>query len=699
MTQFELSLSPLLPVALIIALAIAAALVVALAIYARRPGATLRALGFALVLFALLDPSLVRQDREPLKDVVAVVLDQSGSQTIGERREQTERARAELEKSLGALGNVETRLIETNRNDAENDGTRLFSALNAGLADVPPERVGGAILVTDGIVHDIPTNADALGFRAPLHALITGHEGERDRRIDVLEAPRFGIVGKDQTIEVRVLDTARQKAPVRLKVSRDGAEIASIQAQPDERIDVPVRIEHGGPNVVEIEVEALPDELTAINNKAVLTIDGVRDKLKVLLVSGEPHAGERTWRNLLKSDANVELVHFTILRPPEKQDGTPINELSLIAFPTSDLFGRRINDFDLIIFDRYSNQSILPSVYFENIVRYVRDGGAILMAVGPDFSRAQGLYYSPLGKISPARPDGSLTERPFRADVTEDGRKHPVTRGLPGAANEKPQWGEWFRQVNTTLSRGTDVLSGAQDKPLLVLSREQKGRVALLLSDQMWLWARGYDGGGPYLDLLRRLAHWLMKEPDLEEEALRASVHGHELAIERQSLKDAVPPVTVTTPSGAQQQVTLNASEPGLWRASMDVKELGLYRLSDGEQSVLANAGPENPREFQEVISTPEKLRGLTEATGGTVRRIAADAQGAIAMPRVVAMRDSPVYGGSDYIGIKRNSASVVKGIGIVPLAIGFAGMLVLIASIVAGWAWEGRRRRWRRAG
>ena len=699
MTQFELSLSPLLPPALIVALAIAAALVVALAIYARRPGAFLRALGFALVIFALLDPSLVRQDREPLKDVVAVVLDQSGSQTIGERRVQTERARADLQNSLGALGNVETRFIESNRNDAENDGTRLFSALNSGLADVPPERIGAAILVTDGVVHDIPTNADALGFKAPLHVLITGHEGERDRRIEVLEAPRFGIVGKDQTIEVRVLDTARQKSPVRLKVSRDGAEIASIQAQPDERIDVPVRIEHGGPNVVEIEVEALPDELTAINNKAVLTIDGVRDKLKVLLVSGEPHAGERTWRNLLKSDANVELVHFTILRPPEKQDGTPINELSLIAFPTSDLFGRKINEFDLIIFDRYSNQSILPSVYFENIVRYVRDGGAILMAVGPDFSRAQGLYYSPLGKISPARPDGSLTERPFRADVTEDGRKHPVTRGLPGAASEKPQWGEWFRQVNTTLSRGTDVLSGAQDKPLLVLSREQKGRVALLLTDQMWLWARGYDGGGPYLDLLRRLAHWLMKEPDLEEEALRASVHGHELAIERQSLKDSVPPVTVTTPSGAQQQVTLNASAPGLWRASLDVKELGLYRLSDGEQSVLANVGPENPREFQEVVSTPEKLRGLAEATGGTVRRIAADSQGAIAMPRVVAMRDSPVYGGSDYIGIKRNSASVVKGIGIAPLAIGFAGMIVLIASIVAGWAWEGRRRRWRRAG
>src|SRR3954451_15554625 len=447
MTQFELSLSPLLPPALIVALAIAAALVVALAIYARRPGAFLRALGFALVIFALLDPSLVRQDREPLKDVVPVVLDQSGSQTIGERRVQTERARAELEKSFGSLGNVETRFIESSRNDAENDGTRLFSALNSGLADIPPERIGAAILVTDGVVHDIPPNTDALGFKAPLHVLVTGHEGERARRIDVLEAPRFGIVGKDQTIEVRVLDTARQKAPVRLKISRDGAEIASIRAQPDERIEVPVRIEHGGPNVVEIDVEALPDELTAINNKAVLTIEGVRDKLKVLLVSGEPHAGERTWRNLLKSDANVELVHFTILRPPEKQDGTPINELSLIAFPTSDLFGRKINEFDLIIFDRYSNQTVLPPLYFENIVRYVRDGGAMLMAVGPDYATPDGLFFSALGKIAPAKPDGNVIERAFRPEITQDGSKHPVTRGLPGSEQEPPAWSPWFRQV------------------------------------------------------------------------------------------------------------------------------------------------------------------------------------------------------------------------------------------------------------
>ena len=127
-----------------------------------------------------------------------------------------------------------------------------------------------------------------------------------------------------------------------------------------------------------------------------VSIDGVRDKLRVLLVSGEPHAGERTWRNLLKSDASVDLVHFTILRPPEKQDGTPINELSLIAFPTRELFQQKINEFQLIIFDRYARQGVLPIIYFDNIARYVRDGGAVLVAAGPDYASPTSIWRTPL---------------------------------------------------------------------------------------------------------------------------------------------------------------------------------------------------------------------------------------------------------------------------------------------------------------
>jgi hypothetical protein len=692
MSQFNLSFSLLLPWPVLLGLGVLALGLVGLGFYARGSGSFLRALGLGLLLLAMAGPALVREDRNPLKEVVAVVVDQSGSQTIGERPAQTEKARAGLEKSLDALGNVEVRVVESGRTDSEADGTRLFAALNAGLADVPLERLGGVFMITDGVVYDIPADASALGFKAPLHALITGYEGERDRRIELLEAPRFGIVGKDQTIELQVLDTADTSDPVVLKVRRDGNPVATIVATPGERLRVPVKIEHGGPNVVELEIEALPDELTAINNKAVLTIEGVRDKLKVLLVSGEPHGGERMWRNLLKSDANADLVHFTILRPPEKQDGTPINELSLIAFPTADLFGRKIKEFDLIVFDRYSNQSVLPLIYFDNIVRYVREGGALMLAAGPDFARPEGLYYSPLGRIAPARPDGNLTEHAFRAAITEDGAKHPVTRGLPGADRKPPAWSEWFRQVDAEVMRGTSILSGAAGKPLLVLSREGKGRVALLLTDQMWLWARGFEGGGPHLDLLRRLAHWLMKEPELEEEALRANVRGHVIEIERQSLKADVTPVTVAAPSGAEESVSLTPAEPGISRADVNAAELGLYRLGDGNLSVLANVGPENPREFQEVVSTPDRLKSLAEAMGGTVRRIGNADNSEVSLPRLVAIGESPVYGGAGYAAIKRIGPSEVKGVGMTPLAIGFWGLAALLGSVSAAWLFDGRR-------
>ncbi|MDE2363340.1 MAG: hypothetical protein KGM42_11735 [Hyphomicrobiales bacterium] len=697
MSAWSIAFSPLVPSWLLIVMGLCGLVVVALAIWARRPGAWLRALGVALVLAALGDPSFVREDREPLKDTVALVLDTSGSQTIGERPAQMRAAGEELRKRFAALGNVDVRVIESGRSEAEADGTKLFAALNAGLADTPPERLGAVVMVTDGIVHDIPDNVDRLGFKAPLHVLVTGHDGERDRRIELVEAPRFGIVGKTVSISARVVDSGGGREPVAIRVRRDGADIAMVHGAPGETIELPVHVEHGGPNVVEIEVDPVPGELTTLNNKAVVTVEGVRDKLKVLLVSGEPHAGERTWRNLLRSDANVDLVHFTILRPPEKQDGTPINELALIAFPTADLFGRKIGDFDLIIFDRYSNQSVLPSIYLDNIVKYVREGGALLIAAGPDFASTSGIYFSPLGAISPGKPDGDMVERPFHPRVSELGEKHPVTRGLPGAESDPPRWSDWFRQINVEATRGQSILTGVGGKPLLLLSREGKGRVAELLSDQMWLWARGYQGGGPYLEILRRLAHWLMKEPDLEEEALRATARGKEIRIERQTLKDRIEPVTVVAPSGALAQVALANAAPGLSRGTYEAKELGLYRLSEGDHTVLVNVGPDNPREFQDVISSTDHMRQIAEASGGTIRRIAAnggrDASGAIDLPRIASVGAGSLAGGSDWIGVRRTDSHVVRSVGVAPLALGLSGLAVLLAAFVAAWLAEGRVR------
>ncbi len=686
---FGIVFSPLVPLYVLWAAIAVAVIVAALLIVARSRGAWMRAVALALVALALANPSFTREDREALPSVAAIVVDKSPSQSFGERQAQTEAARAALTERLKRIPNLEVRVIDAAQADGETDGTRLFSALSAGLADVPPDRVAGAIMITDGRVHDVPADAAALGFAAPLHALITGRPNERDRRIVLVSAPRFGIVSQQQTVAFKVEDSGVPAGSARVKISRDGEQLEERTVAVGETVRVQIQIPHAGPNIVEIEASPLENELTPVNNRAVVSIDGVRDKLRVLLVSGEPHAGERTWRNLLKSDASVDLVHFTILRPPEKQDGTPINELSLIAFPTRELFQQKINEFQLIIFDRYARQGVLPIIYFDNIARYVRDGGAVLVAAGPDYASATSIWRTPLDAILPAEPSGRTTEQAFYARLSDLGKRHPVTRGLDGSESDPPHWSRFFRLVDTRPLHGTSLMEGPDSKPLLMLSREGEGRVALLLSDHIWLWARGYEGGGPHLDLLRRLSHWLMKQPDLEEEALRLSVAGRQFVVRRQSMAEAVDPVTVTTPTGATRTLTLDPSEPGVWQGTTDANELGLWRATDGKLTALINVGPANPREFAEVTSTTEVLGPLANATGGDARRLTTTA--GVNVPRVVAVRTSDTYKGDDWIGLRMREASVVRGIGVLPIFAGLIGLLLLIGSLAATWAREGR--------
>lgn len=687
--NLSISFAPLVPVYLLWAAGIVALIISALLLTIRSRGALMRAAAFALLILALANPSFTREDRDPIPSVVAVVVDKSPSQTFGEREKQTEAAREALKERLSRIPNLDVRMVEAGAADGETDGTRLFNALSAALADVPPERIAGAFMITDGRVHDVPADAGGLGFAAPLHALVTGVANERDRRVVLTTTPRFGIVGQSQTVAFRVEDQGVAASSARITIRRDGEQIETRNVTTNAPVRVQIPIAHAGPNIVEIETSPLDNELTLVNNRAVVSIDGVRDKLRVLLVSGEPHAGERTWRNLLKSDASVDLVHFTILRPPEKQDGTPINELSLIAFPTRELFQQKIGEFNLIIFDRYARQGVLPIVYFDNIARYVRDGGAVLIAAGPDYASQTSLWRTPLDAVLPAEPSGTMIEQPFHARLSEIGKRHPVTRALEGGAQEPPHWSRWFRLVDTRNAQGNAVMEGPDGKPLLVLSREGEGRVALLLSDHIWLWARGYEGGGPHLDLLRRLSHWLMKQPDLEEEALRVVTRGQDLSIERQTMAETVEPVTVTTPSGETRTITLQQAEPGLWRGTTPANALGLWRATDGKLTTLVNVGPVNPREFAEVTSTVDTLKPITTATGGDARRL--DDNGTLTMPRIVGVRSSETFRGADWLGLKLRDASVLRGIGVLPIFAGVLGLLLLIGSLAATWAREGR--------
>jgi hypothetical protein len=709
MSNWSIDFSPMVPAPLFWAGAVLAAVLVALLLFRRSRGALLRALSLAALLLALSNPTLRQEERESLANIAIVVADESLSQTIAGRPEQTAAIRHELEAKLGGISNLQVRWVTSSKPTGETaSGTNLFADLNSALANTPPDRLAGVIMITDGQVHDVPKSAATLGFDAPVHALLTGQPDEFDRRIEVLKAPRYGIVGSTRDIEARVVETGRRGRAgdrVTLKVRREGKPDETRTTQIGRSVTIPMPFPHAGQNIVEIELETAPGELTPANNRVVVVAEGVRENLRVLLVSGEPHAGERVWRNLLKSDAAVDLVHFTILRPPQKQDGTPIHQLSLIAFPTRELFSERIKDFDLIIFDRYQHRDILQLLYYENIARYVEQGGALLVAAGDDYAGPMSLSRTPLSVVLPATPTGRVLERPFKARLSLDGSKHPVTRGLPGSEGgepgKEPTWGRWFRQVDVSAGRGRTVMSGAEDRPLLVLDRKGSGRVALMLSDHAWLWARGYDGGGPHTDLLRRLAHWLMKEPDLEEERLIASAKGFKLTVERRSMEESVPSVQVSAPGGESSEVTLEKAGPGLWRSTVDVKVPGLYKLQtqspSGTLHAVANAGIEDAREMSEVTATEDKLKPLVEATGGGTfwtrggGLLSSVASSGVELPRISMLANARVLAGSGWMGLKDREAFVTRGVKLIPMFTGFLALAALLALLALTWWREGR--------
>ena len=686
---------PFVPWPVLWSLAAAGAVLLALLFWRSRRGAMFRLLSYALLLLAIANPQLKQEDREPLNDVLAVVIDDSQSQAIAGRTARTDAIRKELEEDLKAFPNLDVRwvLSTSTSADSERDGTMLFTDLAQALADVPPDRLAGVVMITEGEVHDVPASAAGLGFDAPVHALLTGKPAEFDRKLQVLSAPRFGIVGSSQDVEVKVTDTAAAPGAggsANLTVTHQGQAPVTRSVRVGETVTIPVSIDHAGPNIVEIEAEPAEGELTTVNNRAVLTVEGVRENLRVLLVSGEPHAGERTWRNMLKSDASVDLVHFTILRPPEKQDGTPINQLSLIAFPTRELFQEKLDQFDLIIFDRYQRRGVLPLLYLENVARYVEKGGAVLVSAGDDYASPLSLFRTPLGQILPAVPSGRVVEEPFKPGLTKLGEKHPVTSDLPGASGEQPSWGRWFRVVEADPRDAEVLMRGAQNKPLLVISQRGEGRVALLLSDHAWLWARGYEGGGPYTDLLRRLAHWLMKEPDLEEETLKATSRGQTISIERRSVKDAIDPVTVTAPSGKEETITLDQGDRGIWRKALTATEQGVYRIASGALASVVTVGNANARELSAVTATDAVLKPVVDETGGGNFWLGRDEAEAEKLPRLVLLRGGQVMHGDDWLGLHKRDAYHVKGVRLFPLFTGFLALGLLLGFLAATWVREG---------
>ena len=679
-------LDPLVPAPLLWALALLAVVMLAFAIWRGLRGWPLRALALAALGSALLNPSLQEETRRPLTDIMIAVVDDSASQSLSDRPAQTEAALAALQRAVNGLENTELRVLRFG--DGEKDaGSLAMTALAEALAAEPSARIAGAVLISDGQVHDAGL---APSLPAPLHVLLTGRETDWDRRLVITDAPAFAIIGEEFTLKLRIEDQGDapalgQEVDLTIAVDADAPMTFSVPVNTD--LELPVTLPHGGQNVLHFSVAPVAGELTDRNNAAAVQINGVRDRLRVLLVSGEPHAGERVWRNLLKSDAAVDLVHFTILRPPEKQDGVPVDELALIAFPTRELFVEKINEFDLIIFDRYRMRGILPMEYIDNVVSYVRGGGTVLVAAGPEFGAVDSLWRSPLAEILPVAPTAQVIEEPFRPALTDLGRRHPVTEGLDALAPEGG-WGRWFRLTEVELLRGQVAMSGPGDRPLLVLDRVDQGRIAVLASDHAWLWGRGFEGGGPQMELLKRLAHWMLKEPELEEEALMAGVTGDVLRLTRRTIQENPPgALTITAPDGTQTKLTLPQRSPGRFQTDWKAPMVGLYRLEqDGLTRVVA-VGPAAPREFVETLASGTAMQPVVDGLQGGILRLEDG------FPTLRPVREGRPAAGRGWLGYTPRRAYVTEDLRVAPLVPGWLLLGLAAGLAVAAWLAEGRRR------
>ncbi len=671
---------PLIPWPVLAVVASVAAAGIVLALWRGLSGWALRGLAALVMIAALAGPVYQIEDRAPLTDIVLMIEDESASQTLSDRPEQTAIAAEALAETIAARENTELRRVQVGDGDGD-EGTRIMAAVTEALAEEPRARVAGIIILSDGIVHDADQAPD---LPAPMHLLLSGRQNDWDRRLIVRNAPAFAIIGEPVTLTLRIEDSGAAPndafaAP--LEISVDGGEPERFSLPIGKDVELPVTLPHGGRNVIQFSVPAAEGELTDRNNTALIQMNGVRDRLRVLLVSGEPHPGGRTWRNLLKSDSSVDLVHFTILRPPEKQDGVPVDELSLIAFPTRELFLEKINDFDLIIFDRYKRRGILPAIYLDNVTSYVNDGGAVLIAAGPDFATADSIFRSPLAPILPAQPTARVIEERFVPMVSELGQRHPVTANL----GEQETWGAWLRQIDVQQEEGDLLMTGLDERPLLVLNRVGAGRVAMLASDHAWLWSRGFEGGGPQLELLRRLAHWMMKEPELEEEALWAEANGQSMRIIRQTLGEEVGTVTVTRPNGETLELTLEEVSPGRFEAQYFGPEIGLYRLREGEREAVIGLGPAAPKEFERTIATGDILEPVLAGFRGGVIRLEEG------LPAIRNVREGRPAAGRGWIGLTPRGAYETRDVtqaGLLP-----PWLVLLLASgfLLAGWLREGR--------
>ncbi|MDC3091077.1 hypothetical protein OA848_01670 [Rickettsiales bacterium] len=590
---------------------------------------------FILITLLMLKPGYRIEKIENENDIITFVIDKTDSQKISKRIEEVDKTFNKMlleltkfkdldileividnEKITKRLGNIEEIISNTKTKEVVNKITKstdIINNLENSINEYPSQRISSIFILTDGQIHDLKDNANFEKFDVPIYFLLIGNSKIDDTKVSIISHPEFGYLDEKITIQVLANDfKADENSFLNLTIQNGTFSEKKLKVPNNDVKNIELKLKNHGPNFIKVTTPNRQDELSAVNNSQLINISGVRKKLRVLLISGAPYMGTRVWRNFLKSDTSVELIHMTVLRPPEKNDNTPLEELSLIPFPVKELFEEKLSNFQLVIFDNFEGKKVLTPLYFQNLINFVDKGGAILEITGPSYNSKSSLFKTEIGRILPGIPSGKLIQKEFKPQLTDLGKKHPITESL---FIKNKDFGTWF-QMNDILEIDDDsqvLLSGVNNKPLLAVKKVNDGRIAQIYSHNIWLWSkRENNQGGPYNLLIKNLAHWLMKEPTLEENKLELSFVNNSILIEKSFLRKPDPEklkITIIDPNGIKFEKTLNKSKENRYTAIINNKKDGFYLVYDGEIEKGINTSNENKRELQDFHLTDNIIK------------------------------------------------------------------------------------------
>ncbi len=481
----------------------------------------------------------------------------------------------------------------------------------------------------------------------PLLVIPVGDPGShRDILIQEVKAPPMAFRGREVAVDVAVKSYGYPDLtiPVLLKEGDKLIQAKNIRlpgGTAEGTVSFPLTLEELGHHSFNVSVPLQAQESIPTNNSLPFSLQVVRDKIRVLLISGTPSLNFRFMRLALKNDPTIDLLSFVILRTPTDIMNVPLNEQSLIPFPVDTLFSSELRNFDLLIFENFLYSLYLRPAHLERVREFVKEGGGLAMIGGPNFVEGRGYGGSPIDEILPTQFAGKES---YRRDslsgvrLTRAGRVHPVMRFGPEEKENSDLWQEMpsLNGLNLLETKGMGRVllesTGGGLRPVLISGTYGRGRVLVLATDESWKWymgtvARG-EGNWAYLRFMERLVRWLTQDPGLEAVQIhfaeRMGIRG-----QRQELKirwrEADSPlsgmtVSVLSPEGFKIASPIQPSGPaGEYRVSFLPEKEGVYKVQiethEGgwEKSILVAPFMDS----RDGAPDPERLKRIAHKTGG----------------------------------------------------------------------------------